>query len=150
MTDLSINAVVSLAGLRCVAPLRRAVFIDEQRVSEGLEWDEHDADACHYVARLRSGEIVAVARVVATGPTCAKVQRVAVRRDLRGLGIGRELMLQILADAEASGVSELTLDAQTHAVGFYRGLGFDVCSASFLDAGIAHMRMSRHIGGSHE
>lgn len=145
---VTIRAVDGLDGLAQTAALRRAVFIEEQNVPRQLEWDEHDALARHYVASRNGDGVVAVARVVrAAERDSAKVQRVAVRRDLRGCGIGRALMLRILDDAVRDGICELTLDAQVPAIGFYRRLGFAADTTPFLDAGIPHVHMTRTTRG---
>lgn len=145
---LAIEVVNGAEGLARAASLRRTVFIDEQGVPEQLEWDEYDAIARHYIASLADDGVVAVARVVrCDDATRAKVQRVAVRRDLRGAGIGHALMQRILDDAHRDDVDELALDAQAQAIGFYRRLGFAVCSTPFLDAGISHVHMTRPTRG---
>src|SRR4051812_29749815 len=135
MSDVrvTVHSVQGLEGFACTAPLRRAVFIGEQHVPEQVEWDEHDAAACHYLAWRDGDGIVAVARMVRNSdPARATVQRVAVRRDLRGRGIGHALMERIVDDARSDGVRDLELDAQTHAIGFYRRLGFAIRSTPFL------------------
>lgn len=44
------------------------------------------------------------------------------------------------------GASEIYLEAQVQAQGFYEKLGFTVCSDEFDDAGIPHIAMRRVIG----
>ena len=146
--SLTIDVVVGGAGLRRAGALRRSVFIEEQNVPDELEWDGDDACADHYIAS-RDGQVVAVARLLPSPDRRrAKVQRVAVRHDLRGRGIGSDLMRRMIADAEQAGVKELVLDAQTHAISFYERLGFEVTSSPFLDAGIPHVHMTRQTKGS--
>jgi predicted GNAT family N-acyltransferase len=145
---LDVRAVDGPAGLALTAPLRRAVFIDEQQVPEDLEWDEHDAYARHYVACRGPYVVVAVARTIRPGPATVKVQRVAVRRDLRGAGVGAALMGRIVDDARRDGTRHVVLDAQISAVGFYRRLGFAVRTAPFLDAGIPHVHMTATTGAT--
>lgn len=145
---LDIDVMHGPAGLLRAAALRREVFIEEQNVPEELEWDDYDAVAQHYLASCE-GEIVAVARVIELPEgQRSKVQRVAVRRDLRQSGIGSQLMQRVIGDATRAHRHELVLDAQTHAIAFYRRLGFEVRTPLFLDAGIPHVQMTRITRGT--
>ena len=120
--------------------LRRAVFIDEQGVSEADELDGRDADAIHLLARL-NGRAVGTARLLVAGDA-GKIGRVCVLADLRGQGIGAALIRAAVADCAARvGLAEVRLGAQTHALGFYERLGFVAEGPEFLDAGIAHRTM---------
>jgi predicted GNAT family N-acyltransferase len=40
---------------------------------------------------------------------------------------------------------KLKLNAQTQAIPFYAGLGYEVVSEEFLDAGIPHKTMVKHL-----
>lgn len=123
----------------CLA-LRRAVFIDEQGVSEAEEIDGRDGDALHLLATL-DGRPVGTARLFATGDT-GKIGRVCVLADQRGTGLGAALIraaLQVLRDQP--GVTAAKLGAQTHAMGFYEKLGFTATGPEYLDAGIPHRDM---------
>jgi phosphoribosyl-ATP pyrophosphohydrolase len=126
---------------RCLA-LRALVFIGEQHVPPSLEHDGLDGVSEHWIAE-RDGETLATARVLLREGK-AKIQRVAVRADMRGGGIGRALMRRILDDlGSRPEISEVFLDAQTEALPFYEALGFVAEGPEFLDAGIPHRRMIR-------
>jgi len=121
--------------------LRTAVFVEELGVPAALEQDAEDAAALHVVARNRLGLAVGTGRLIAGAP--ARIGRLAVRRDLRGAGVGRRL-LDALADAAAArGETALALFAEASAVPFYRRAGFVVHGAPFEEAGIAHQEMRR-------
>ncbi|WP_095587996.1 GNAT family N-acetyltransferase [Actibacterium ureilyticum] len=123
----------------CLA-LRRAVFIDEQGVSEAEEIDGRDPEALHLLATL-DGRPVGTARLFAAGDT-GKIGRVCVLADQRGTGLGAALIraaLQVLRDQP--GVTAAKLGAQTHAMGFYEKLGFTAFGPEYLDAGIPHRDM---------
>ena len=126
--------------LACCHALRRLVFIDEQSVPETEEVDGRDADALHLLARL-DGEAVGCARILLLGET-GKIGRVCVLRDLRGRGIGVALIKAALDVLRGrAGIVQAKLGAQTHAIGFYEKLGFQVTGPEYLDAGIAHRDM---------
>jgi predicted GNAT family N-acyltransferase len=62
---------------------------------------------------------------------------------LRGSGVGRQVLEELLAQAAARGDHEAVLHAQRSAEDFYLGLGFKARGAEFEEAGIAHIEMSR-------
>lgn len=120
--------------------LRRAVFIEEQGVSEADELDDLDEGAIHLLAR-HDGKPVASARLLLQGEV-GKIGRVCVLKDMRGTGLGQLLMLRALE--ELSRLPEITtakLGAQCHALGFYEKLGFTAFGPIYDDAGIPHRDM---------
>ncbi|MDP3195975.1 GNAT family N-acetyltransferase [Tabrizicola sp.] len=122
--------------------LRRAVFIDEQGVSEADEVDGLDETAIHLLAFDGQGP-VGTARLLVKGAT-GKIGRVCVLPAARGTGLGAALIetaLRVLQDQP--GVTEACLGSQSHATGFYEKLGFAVEGEEFLDAGIPHRHMRR-------
>ncbi len=121
--------------------VRRAVFIEEQGVSEDEEWDEHDACCEHLLATTTKRDAVGTARLHPSG----RVGRVAVLKSFRGLGIGHALMLEIILLASTRGLPQLVLHAQLQALEFYRRLDFEVCGEEFLEAGIAHVEMVKRL-----
>ena len=125
----------------CLA-LRRAVFIDDQGVSEAEEMDGRDGQAHHILAMLK-GRPVGCARILTKGET-GKIGRVCVLKEGRGKGIGAALV-QACVDhiATLPGLTRAELGAQTHAIGFYEALGFVAYGPEYDDAGIPHRDMER-------
>jgi YbgC/YbaW family acyl-CoA thioester hydrolase len=123
--------------------VRRAVFIDEQRIPEALEWDEHDESALHGVVRNRLGQVIATGRLVAEDASIGRIGRLAVHRALRGGGHGAALLQALEEAARARGDRELTLHAQRSAQAFYARLGYVPDGEAFEEAGIAHIEMRR-------
>ncbi|WP_437735675.1 GNAT family N-acetyltransferase [Sorangium sp. So ce1335] len=121
--------------------LRHEVFVVEQAVPADIEVDELDAEAQHYVV-LGGDEVVATMRIVPY-EDALKVGRVAVRKDLRGAGLGRRLLEEAIRIAAAQGARALVLNAQVAAAPFYRKLGFVEEGPIFDEAGIPHTRMVR-------
>lgn len=116
--------------------IRKRVFIDEQKVAPELEWDEHDANATHFLLSI-DDSAVGTGRLLPSG----RIGRIALLPAARGKGLGRQLMCAIMQHAQQVGMAQLELSAQTHALGFYAQLGFVTCSDVYLDAGIAHQTM---------
>ena len=143
---LEIARAASAAELADCLALREAVFIDEQGVPPELERDGLDLACEHWIAR-RDGVPVATARVLLRDDR-AKIQRVAVTQAARGSGAGAALMRAMLASlgprlgTPPSGLTEIFLESQTSAIGFYERLGFAAEGPEFMDAGIPHRRMT--------
>ena len=123
------------------APLRHAVFVQEQRVPEELEWDDQDARSTHAVA-LDAECCLGTGRLLPAGDDgCASIGRMAVRHDRRGPGVGSLLLQAMLAEAKHLNVHEIVLHAQMSATGFYDRFGFARSGYPFQEAGIAHVEM---------
>lgn len=123
------------------APLRTAVFVEEQGVPVEMEWDADDATALHAVSHNRLGVPVATGRLLASDQGVAHIGRMAVTRLLRGGGFGREVLQVLVAAAQARGDREVRLHAQRSAEGFYRRQGFVPQGETFEEAGIPHVAM---------
>ena len=119
--------------------LRRAVFIEEQGVSEADEVDGRDGEAVHLLA-TRDGVAVGTARLLITGSK-GKIGRVCVLPGARGTGLGAALIAAALESLRKRGCATAVLGAQTHALGFYERLGFAAFGPEYLDAGIPHRDM---------
>lgn len=124
--------------------LRRRVFIEEQGVPEADELDGRDAECAHFLARDAAGAAVGCARLRPTGAQ-HKVERVAVLPELRGCGLGRDLMSAVEARARKLGQRELVLHAQAAVVAFYEKLGWTSVGPVFYEAGIAHQKMEKRL-----
>lgn len=123
--------------------LRRAVFIEEQRIPAELEWDEHDPSAVHAVARNRLGQVIGTGRLVSEAPGLARIGRMAVHRTLRSGGHGEAVLRALEAAAAARGDTQVMLHAQRSAERFYARLGYTPHGEPFEEAGIAHLEMRR-------
>ena len=125
------------------APLRTEVFVDEQRVPTQMEWDQDDATAVHCLAINRMGMPLATGRLLQHAPGVARIGRMAVKKQMRGSGLGRRVLDALLHEARARGDRELRLHAQCSAEDFYKRAGFAPHGAVFEEAGIAHIEMVR-------
>ena len=120
--------------------LRFEVFVDEQGVPVEEERDALDDTATHLLA-LQDGTPVGTARIVFQGET-AKIGRVCVVKSARGTGLGAKLIEACVNVARNQArITRAKLGAQTHAIGFYEKLGFEVYGPVYLDAGIDHRDM---------
>jgi predicted GNAT family N-acyltransferase len=145
---LEIISVITEEQLGQALNIRKEVFVREQQVPADLEIDEYDTtpQACHHMLALDGGDPIATGRWRFYEEDTAKLQRVAVRKDYRGTGAGKAIILALEAQAKAEGALYTILDGQCQAEGFYRKLGYETISTEpFYDAGILHVRMRKRL-----
>jgi predicted GNAT family N-acyltransferase len=119
--------------------IRRTVFIEEQHVPAAIEMDEDDAHAFHVIA-FDDDTPVGCGRMVPHGDR-VKIGRMAVLRERRGEGIGRQILEYLMESARRQGFRKAVLHAQLHAEGFYLKNGYVPEGEVFEEAGIAHCAM---------
>jgi len=125
-------------GARAV---RLEVFVLEQQIPLALEQDAADAGALHALVRDRQGLPVATGRLLQPSPGVAQIGRLAVRRGLRGGGLGKVVLKALMTAAAERGDREVMLHAQTSAQCFYTAQGFVPRGDTFMEAGIGHLEM---------
>lgn len=121
------------------APVRFAVFVEEQGVPLEIEIDEFDPVSLHALAIDAAGRVVGTGRLLPDG----HIGRMAVLRPARGTGAGGAMLSALIEAARARGEREVVLNAQTHAMPFYARFGFVAEGEDFDDAGIPHRTMRR-------
>ncbi len=125
-----------------VFALRVEVFVREQKVPPEIELDSEDAHALHIIAQ-KDGIAVGCARVILSEED-AHIGRLAVKEADRKQGIGAEIVRFIIAHCQSQGYTNIWLNSQLHAVGFYQNLGFCPQGDPFTEAGIEHVKMEFH------
>ena len=118
--------------------IRHEVFVVEQHVPAELELDAFDAVALHALAS-DGDTALGTGRLLPDG----HIGRMAVRRDARGAGVGSQLLLALMQQAQQRGDPAVVLHAQLSARGFYERHGFLPEGQVFMDAGIEHIAMRR-------
>jgi predicted GNAT family N-acyltransferase len=119
--------------------VRGIVFMEEQAVPYVIEKDPHEHSALHIIGELDQ-EPVATARIRFQGD-CAKLERMAVRKQWRGQGYGRQLLDYTTATARHQGFKKFKLHAQITAQAFYEKHGFKPVGDIFKEANIEHRLM---------
>jgi predicted GNAT family N-acyltransferase len=123
--------------------IRREVFVEEQQVLPEEDRDGLDDKALHFLASLdRKPAGTARVRFRDEGTT-ARIERLAVRKEARGCGIGEAVMKAVEADGEVGSASRFVLAAQTYIVPFYERLGYKAEGEEFMDARIPHRLMTK-------
>jgi predicted GNAT family N-acyltransferase len=119
--------------------IREAVFVREQQVPPALEWDGSDAGCLHVLAEDMDGAPIGTGRLLPDG----HIGRMAVLTKWRARGVGSAILTELVRWATEQGMTEVVLNAQTHALRFYQHHGFSAEGEVFLDAGIDHICMRR-------
>jgi|TARA_B100000579_G_scaffold308259_1_gene257963 hypothetical protein len=118
--------------------IREIVFMKEQLVPKEEEWDGQDEGSWHYLALSKGNIPVGCARLMPSG----QIGRMAVLKELRGLGIGALLLDCAVTHARELKIETIFLHAQTYAIGFYEKAGFKAHGEEFMDANIPHYAMT--------
>lgn len=124
---------------------RQEVFVIEQNCPY-LDIDGLDPYSWHLLGRNSAGKLVAYLRVVPPGRKFEdpSIGRVVTSKEVRGRGIGRELMRRAIEKSEELFPnSSLRLSAQLYARGFYQSFGFSQVSEPYDEDGILHIDMIR-------
>lgn len=140
---MAVKIVKNEQELKDAYSVRKTVFVDEQHVPVEEEIDQYEKDATHFV--LYHDHTPVGAGRFRILDHYGKVERICVLKEARKHGSGKEIMLEIEQFALAQGLHQLKLNAQTHAIPFYVGLGYEVVSEEFLDAGMPHKAMMKKI-----
>ncbi len=119
--------------------IREQVFICEQNIAAADEWDDKDAVSVHFIVYVNA-QPVATARLLPQH----SIGRVAVLKEFRGLGLGQQLMFNVMAYAQSQQRPFVKLSSQVHALRFYTALGFKAEGEVYLDCGIPHQDMRYH------
>ena len=125
-----------------VLELRTAIFVVEQECPY-QEVDEKDIDSWHLEVAAQD-RLIGTLRVLPPGVSYEEcsIGRVAVQKDYRNMGLGRELMHVALAFCDARWPA-VRLSAQTYLQSFYQSLGFITVGEPYLEDDIPHIEMLR-------
>jgi ElaA protein len=126
-------------GLLDAHMIRRAVFIEEQSVSEADELDGTDA-ACLHLMAYENGEPAGTGRILITRDEFI-IGRVAVLPAYRNRHLGSLIMRMLIRACCEMGSERQTIHAQVSARPFYEKLGFTAYGGVYEDAGILHIDM---------
>ncbi|MCD2187131.1 MSMEG_0567/sll0787 family protein [Actinomycetospora soli] len=133
--------------------LRRAVFVDEQRVFAHDDLDDVDTDprALVLVARDPDGTVLGGVRLGPARPgepdlgwwTGSRLAVAPSGRRRAGIRIGATLVRAAVARAETAGVLRFEAEVQAPNTALFTRLGWDTVAPSRTVGGVAHVRM-RH------
>ncbi len=130
---------LSAQQLHEILRLRVDVFVVEQECAyPELDGRDLEADTEHVWIEDEAG-IAAYIRLLGKNST-RQIGRVVTRPDRRGEQLSARLVNSMLLRL---GPVETRLEAQTHLVSYYRGLGYQPDGAEYVEDGIPHTPMVR-------
>ena len=137
--NVKVIKVTDTASLEKVFAIRREVFVGEQHCPPELEWEFED-ESNHFLAMI-DGQPGGACRWRKTDKGY-KLERFAVLKKFRRLGVGQELVKAALADLPAD-AAYVYMHAQIQAVSLYEKFNFEKTGPLFEEAGIWHYKMER-------
>ena len=138
MSDqFKVKVAQSTNELKEIYEVRRQVFVEEQGVSKEEEYDEYETTSTHLLIKMDE-KIVGTCRYRNT-VMGVKLERFAVLKKFRGLGVGAVLVKDVLNQIDSS--KQVYLHAQVQVVDFYTKFGFRKEGKVFKEAGIHHFKM---------
>jgi predicted GNAT family N-acyltransferase len=146
MTDVLTYEVRRARGeqeMAAALELRHEVFCVEQGVPVYEELDGRDGEGVHLVA-ISNGVLLGTCRLLFVGPT-VQFSRLAVRKSARRQGIASALLALADEETRAGGARRLVLHAQTYARSLYESAGYEPRGRIFMEAGIEHIAMEKHL-----
>ncbi|XMB85071.1 GNAT family N-acetyltransferase [Mycoplasmatota bacterium WC44] len=124
--------------------IREVVFIVGQNVPRDLELDGLDQEATLIIAYKDNKPVGAGRYRLLNG--YAKIERIAVLSEYRGLGVGKMIMDFIEETIKENTTIEIVkLNSQCSAADFYEKLNYVKKGEVFMDAGIEHIQMIKAI-----
>jgi ElaA protein len=142
LKDLNDFSVTELYNL---LKIRQEIFIVEQQCCF-VDIDDHDHKAKHLIGYITSNGdkvLAAYLRILLSKQYTNEISfgRVLVNIHLRGLGLGKALLIKAISYSLALG-KRITISAQAHLQKFYESLGFLQISEPYLEDNILHIRMA--------
>jgi ElaA protein len=133
----ALAAELSAPQLYALLRLRSEVFVVEQACAY-LDPDGRDLEpTTRHLWVEDDGDVVAALRVLAEPDGGSSLGRVVTAPSHRSRGLGAELVKAALAGAPRP----VRINAQSHLVDWYAGLGFAVAGDEFVEDGIPHTPM---------
>ena len=140
LKNIQVKRITDPAELEKVFAIRREVFVGEQNCPPELEWEFED-ESTHFLATV-DGVPAGASRWRKTDKGY-KLERFAVLKNFRNMGVGQALVKTVLNDLPDH-AGFIYLHAQVDAVTLYERFGFVKIGSEFEEAGIRHYKMVKN------
>lgn len=121
---------------------------DVLRTPLGLKFTKEnmvtDADELH-IAASDGTSIVGILLLRPLSENTVKMRQVAVRKELQGAGIGKQMVAYSESLAHSMGFKVIELNARKVALAFYLSQGYTQVGDEFLEIGIPHFKMIKNL-----
>lgn len=132
---------LTTAELYQILRARTEVFVVEQNCVY-QDMDNDDQPAIHLWLTVND-KVVALCRVCPAGTHMEGISIGRVITTERGRGYGRQIMIEAIEAArEYFHATQIDIEAQKYAKGFYEKVGFRQSSGTFILDGIPHIKMT--------
>lgn len=138
--DITYKEVETINEFIDAIRIRVDVFIIEQKFQPGWEPGEEDKNARHLIA-IMDGKVVSTARIREVSDGEIKIERMATKKEYRGVGIGKGLINCIIKKIKRLKSIKIWMEAQVQAQNFYEKCGFKAVSKPHDLHGVAHITM---------
>lgn len=91
----------------------------------GSEQDEQEQYAVHRMIIDEQSNVLAVGRLEKVTDAQGQIRFMAVDDNMKGQGLGQQVVMALEQQASILGMTEITLNAREQAVGFYQKLGYE-------------------------
>ncbi len=119
--------------------IRREVFVQEQNIPEGLEFDNADASALHLIIYCDE-QPAATGRILHDGESFL-IGRLAVLKHFRGQKLGDLALRLLLYKTFGLGAQSIKISAQKYLLQFYKKFGFKQVGDEYIEVGRPHVAM---------
>lgn len=123
MTNFELKKVNSKLEWQAYHSIRRKELFDNSKHYDENHPDEFKAENEPMLLFVK-GEAVATVRLDKVGNGAVIIRLVAVRNDLQGKGVGKELMRLIIEYVKNAGLHKILVNARVTAVGYYEKFNF--------------------------
>ena len=119
------------------------------RAPLGLKFKKEDLEAevdeLRYGLLDNNGELTSCLLVRILDNSVAKIRQMAVKEELRGKGLGRELIKKVESELKKKKFNKIELHARMYAKVFYDKLRYIETGDVFTEIGIPHIKMEKDI-----
>ena len=119
------------------------------RAPLGLKFSKEDLSSekneLRYGILDSNGGLTACLLIRILSSSKAKLRQMAVKEELRGKGIGRELVQKVESELKKKNFTSIELNARIYAKMFYEKLGYAPSGETFTEVGIPHVKMVKKL-----
>lgn len=127
--------------------LRKEVFVGE--LGSDISIEIEGEESCNYLAIYQSLICVGTGRIRLINSNTARLQRIAIKKEFRGRGLGHELICELESGCHKLGVDFIEICASEKAFDFYIDNGYEKSGGFFMRGGIKHVIMKKCIKNCH-
>jgi len=129
------RGIQSIDDISHLVDFRLSVFTDEQGFPADKDVDGNDLEAVHFEMHFNN-ELAGNARYYRKDDYLV-ISRVAIKKELRGLGLGKILVSKVIEDAAVHTEHKVArIRVMDFLIAFYQKFGGEVTGESYFDQGV--------------